>query len=408
MAGLEPGAERPARRRVDEPRRSPRWNALGFATNRGPSKHKNLYRALAAAVLLAVILAVVLRVPSAVHDFIAAFSAVRPERLGWIVLAVVSEFVSFVFYARIQRALLAAGGEHVRLRFLVRLAIASSGLRDLLPAGTFVSSGWLYEQYRRLETPPPVSLFVVLASGFVSTVTLLGLMLVSSAIAGVASALLLAVCGGVLVLGSAGFVAGVHRLGAIERLLGRRAQGRYVQRAFRFARSVAICRVGWRQGGVTFCDAGGNWLADVACLIAAFELLGERIPWRGLLFAYCASQLAGSVVPTPGGLGAVEGGMVGALDVSGIPVGTALATALLYRVITYWGVALVGGIEIVSLHRHQSWWDHAVEDDEGGGDPGRAAVEPPTGGPPGLGGDHLQSASLGRPKGHAEERPEDT
>jgi len=54
-----------------------------------------------------------------------------------------------------------------------------------------------------------------------------------------------------------------------------------------------------------------NWTMDVFVLIGAFGLLGLPIPWRAVLFAYAAAQVAGSLAPS-GGVGFVEGGMIGA------------------------------------------------------------------------------------------------
>ncbi len=319
-----------------------------------PSRARRAYRILAALLLVGVLIAVVLRAPSAVHDFTQAFTHLRVNRLPWLVAAVAAEFVSFVFYAVIQDTLLRAGCERVTLGVLLRLSIASSGLRALLPAGAVPSSGWLYGEYRNIGVPGPVSLYAVLASGFVSTVSLLALLLTGSAIAGVTGAALLVPASVVLVVGSAGFIAIVHRLQLCARLVGTHSgrMARVARRALHVAGQVAHIRAGWRRGAWSFGAAAGNWLADIICLIGAFALLDVHIPWRALLFAYCASQLAGSVVPLPGGLGAVEGGLVGAFDATGLPVGEALAVAIVYRVITYWGVALIGGIELASLSRH--------------------------------------------------------
>jgi uncharacterized protein (TIRG00374 family) len=313
-----------------------------------------LSRSFAALLAVGVVVALVLRAPSALREFVSAFERMRPARLPLLLVAVVTELVSFVFFARLQARFLRLGGQHLRLRLLVRLSLASSGLRVLLPVGTVVSSGWLYEKYRQFDTPAPVSLFVVFASGFVSTVTILSLLLIGALSAGFGEVPLITAGAGVLAAGSASFVFVVHRLDSLERLIGRRSRGdhRLTARVFAFAEQVALRRVGWRQGMLAFGDAAGNWLADLVCLILAFVLLGQPVPWQGLLFAYSASQVAGGMVPLPGGLGAVEGSMVGALDLLGIPLGQALAAALLYRVIAYWGVAVVGGAEVVAFSRH--------------------------------------------------------
>ncbi len=310
-------------------------------------------RALAAVVLVGAIAAAVLQGPGAVSDFTSAFTHLRAARLPWVGAAVGAEFVSFVFYSLVQDALLRAGQTTLPLGVLLRLAIASSGLRALLPAGAVPSSGWLYGEYRELGVPGPVALYGVLASGFVSTVCILGLLLVGAAVANVAPVALLASSSAVLVVGSAGFVAAVHRLERFPHLAeGRTGRlARLARRLIAVATQVSHVRVGWGRGTRSFLAATGNWCADLVCLVGAFALLDVSLPWRGLLYAYCASQLAGSIVPLPGGLGAVEGGLVGAFAATGLPAGEGLAVAVVYRVITYWGVALIGGIELVALAR---------------------------------------------------------
>ena len=45
----------------------------------------------------------------------------------------------------------------------------------------------------------------------------------------------------------------------------------------------------------------------------AFEAVGVDVPWRGVLLAYAAAQLATNLPITPGGLGVVEGSLTVAL-----------------------------------------------------------------------------------------------
>ena len=94
-----------------------------------------------------------------------------------------------------------------------------------------------------------------------------------------------------------------------------------------------------------------NWLFDATCLVLAFAVVGLAIPWRNVLFAYAAAQVAGSFSFLPGGLGAVEGGMVGGFLLAGTPGGPALAATLVYRVISYWAVTGAGVILLIILTR---------------------------------------------------------
>ena len=96
---------------------------------------------------------------------------------------------------------------------------------------------------------------------------------------------------------------------------------------------------------------GTGVLADAGVLAACFGLAGLPVPWRGLLFAYAAGQLAGRLVPLPGGIGGVEGGMLGALTLTGTPPAAAAAAVIVYRVAGCWAVGAAGTAVAAALAR---------------------------------------------------------
>src|SRR5207302_7779570 len=85
-----------------------------------------------------------------------------------------------------------------------------------------------------------------------------------------------------------------------------------------------------------------NWILDCTCLALAFPSIGAGVPWRGLLLAYGAGQLAANLPITPGGLGAVEGSLTVALVAYGGAQVPTVAAVLIYRVITFWLLLVVG------------------------------------------------------------------
>ena len=87
-----------------------------------------------------------------------------------------------------------------------------------------------------------------------------------------------------------------------------------------------------------------GWVFFALPLYFAGLVLDAPIELLLVLFIVPASTLAG-LVPTPGGLGAVEGALV-ALIVALAPVApaSAFAIAVLYRVASYWFAIVVGGI----------------------------------------------------------------
>ena len=82
--------------------------------------------------------------------------------------------------------------------------------------------------------------------------------------------------------------------------------------------------------------AAGYMLFDVAMLGVCFVAFGNEVPPAGvLLLAYLIGQL-GSLIPIPGGLGGVDGGLIGTLILYG-----AGATAAATAVLAYRGLLLV-------------------------------------------------------------------
>ena len=85
-----------------------------------------------------------------------------------------------------------------------------------------------------------------------------------------------------------------------------------------------------------------NWILDCGCLALSFLAIGAGIPWRGLLLAYGAGQLAANLPITPGGLGVVEGSLTIALVQFGGAEASTVAAVLLYRILSFWAELPVG------------------------------------------------------------------
>jgi uncharacterized protein (TIRG00374 family) len=95
----------------------------------------------------------------------------------------------------------------------------------------------------------------------------------------------------------------------------------------------------------------GYWAFDNAVLWACLHAFGESPPITLVLMGYLIGQLGG-LLPIPGGLGGIDGGLLGALVVYGIPAAaTAAAAILAYRVILFWLPLVLGAAAFVSLRR---------------------------------------------------------
>jgi uncharacterized protein (TIRG00374 family) len=97
------------------------------------------------------------------------------------------------------------------------------------------------------------------------------------------------------------------------------------------------------------------WGFDVAVLYACFAAFGAPPPVAVVIVAYFVGTLA-NTLPLPGGIGGVEGGMVGALAAFGVDPGFALVAVLAYRAFAFWLPILPGAVAFASLRRTVAGW----------------------------------------------------
>ena len=78
------------------------------------------------------------------------------------------------------------------------------------------------------------------------------------------------------------------------------------------------------------------WFFDMLCLWCTFAAFGYTIGLSHLLVAYVVAYSIGTLAPTPGGLGAVEGILIALFVSFGVPSAIAVAVVLVYRIINFW------------------------------------------------------------------------
>ena len=94
----------------------------------------------------------------------------------------------------------------------------------------------------------------------------------------------------------------------------------------------------------------GYWAFDNAVLWACFRAFGESPPITLVLMGYLLGQLGG-LLPIPGGIGGVDGGLFGALVLYGLPAAATAAAIFAYRVILFWLPLILGGAAFLSLRK---------------------------------------------------------
>lgn len=98
------------------------------------------------------------------------------------------------------------------------------------------------------------------------------------------------------------------------------------------------------------------WLCEALRLFIVAHALAGGSPQlatfsfvTGVFAAVAASIL--TLVPTPGGLGAVEGGVTGILILSGLTPGLALAIVIMDRIVSYWALIVSGAVAYIVTNR---------------------------------------------------------
>jgi uncharacterized membrane protein YbhN (UPF0104 family) len=149
-----------------------------------------------------------------------------------------------------------------------------------------------------------------------------------------------------------------------ERRLGQLAKrrGRVGRLAARFATAPAILGTAvrtvlrlLRDRRLGVLGAFVYWGFDIAVLGCTFRAFGTVLPVAILVMGYFLGTL-GSLLPMPGGIGGVEGGMIGAFAAFGIPASHALVGTLAYSAIAFWLPAVPGIGGYVALRRRVRRW----------------------------------------------------
>jgi hypothetical protein len=116
---------------------------------------------------------------------------------------------------------------------------------------------------------------------------------------------------------------------------------------------TAIGLIRRREPGVL--GAVAWWGFDVSVLWAMFHAFGSAPPFTVIVMAYFVGTL-GNLLPLPGGLGGVEGGMIGVFAAFGVDFNLSVLAVLSYRGISFWLPTLPGAIAYFQLRRTVARW----------------------------------------------------
>lgn len=326
-------------------------------------RRRRIWTSVVAIVALAAIVVTLRgRLPS-VHAIGAALAGAN---LRWVGLAGALEALSLSMFARQQRSLLRAVSVRMSLPRALAVTYARSAITISMPAGSALSAGFAFQQYRRSGASREHATAVIILSGVVSVLGLAALYLTGTASflvdepvvawrddSGVIIGTAVAAC----VLASIWLV-NRRRTEALEPgpvpdepgHTGGRVQVWFatvrttVREAIRAWRSLRP-----RHWTVALGYSVANWLTDLLCLTCVARAFGLPVSLVSLASIYLGVQLLRQIPITPGGIGLIETGLLAGLTSAGAPAAAAAAVVLTYRILSCWLILPIGGLAWLGL-----------------------------------------------------------
>jgi putative heme transporter len=289
----------------------------------------------------------------------------------WLGLAAVLEVLSFACYVALLRSVFArraarvgeASGMRWRESYQMTMAsLAATRLFAAAGAGGVALTAWALRRWGlgpRTVAARMLALFTLIYAVYMAALVICGLGLYLGVLPGpgpFAITVVPAMFGGA-VIGL--FVAIAFLPGDLERLVaGGTSAEHWAGRTARWLAALsATAAVGVRTAielvrsrDPFLLGAVGWWGFDVAVLWACFHALGTAPPLAVIVIAYFVGML-GNALPLPGGIGGVDGGMIGAFTAFGVDVEVSVVAVLAYRAFAFWLPTLPGAVAYFQLRR---------------------------------------------------------
>lgn len=277
----------------------------------------------------------------AVPDLRSVLQRVAQAHAGWLALAVVLEVASCLGYVATVRLILANGPAR-EIRWLAWAEMAFGAVVPVGGAGGLAVGAWAMRAWgiawsRIVNRSAVIFLLTTAINAAVLVLAGLGVWLgIGSHKSGLVY--------GLVPAGAA--AVGVAMFYVLPRVKTRRLAplADRVRSWVRDTESVAFTP-SWRLLG-----AAGYLLFDIAVLWACLRAVGATPPLLALVLGYQIGYLA-NLVPIPGALGVLEGGLLGALLLYGLPAAPTAAAVILYHTIALGVPSLGGTIGFARLRR---------------------------------------------------------
>jgi uncharacterized protein (TIRG00374 family) len=331
---------------------------------------KRLIETLVVVVLLTVAIYVLIPRLFDLQDAIAKIGDGDPV---WIALGIVFCVAMFAAYVALFRGVV--GEKLIHLEWgesyqITMAGLAATRLFSAGGAGGILLTYWALRKAgmeRRQSVCRMVAFLVVLYSVYLVSLVVFGVLLRTHVLSGEAP-----LSGTVIPAGLAAVAIVIGLLLALlpedaERRIGRHTSGRFGRIAQRLATAPATFAQGTRtaidfvrhpgSGAMAIAGAVGFWGANIAILWASFHAFQVSVPLGVVIQGFFLGMLANLFPFAPGGVGAVDAGMIGAFVLFGLPSTAVFAAVLTYRVIAFWLPIPPGIVAFFQLRKTVQRWE---------------------------------------------------
>jgi uncharacterized protein (TIRG00374 family) len=299
----------------------------------------------------------------------------------WLLAAFAFELVSFLGYIVLFRTVCVDGGSRrIDLRVSAQITLAGTAATRVFAsggAGGVALTAWALRRSGmapRVVATRMVAFLALLYGVYMASLVIVGLGLYTGLIPGGGSFALTVVPA---IFGASAIVVflAVSLLpGDFDRLVKRwtKGSGKIGRAAARLATAPAAAAAGVRTAielvrsrDVYLLGAVAWWGFDIAVLWACLHAFGLSPPKGVIIMSYFLGML-GNTLPLPGGIGGVDGGMIGALTAFGVSVEGAVVAVLAYRAFAFWLPTLPGAVAYLQLRKTVQRWREEPAPGSGG------------------------------------------
>jgi uncharacterized protein (TIRG00374 family) len=291
----------------------------------------------------------------------------------WIGIAVLFNLGAFAAYVALFRGVVAEHVLHLEWRESYQITMAGLAATRLFSAGGaggILLTYWALRKAgmeRRQSFCRMVAFLVLLYSVYLLALVVFGILLRTGVLEGEGKLSLTvvpaALAGGVIIL----FLLIALLPDDFERRIEHMTSGSLGRLAQRLATAPATVAQGTRTaiafvrhpraGALAIGGAIGFWGANIAILWASFQAFGVEVPFGVVVQGFFIGMIANLFPLAPGGVGAVDAGMIGAFVLFGLPSEPVFASVLVYRAIAFWLPVPPGVVAFFQLRKTVQRWE---------------------------------------------------